>query len=236
MSTTSLELELSNTKAEATKPQINHSIEGVRLRYPIWKALMDYGLALLGLIVSLPLMLIIALLIKLEDGGPVLFLHERVGAKGKKFKLLKFRTMHVNAEERLKELLEKDPKLREEWEANYKLKNDPRVTRIGRLLRKTSLDELPQLINVLRGEMSLIGPRPVTEEEFLKFYKKVANLYASVKPGLTGYWQVEARSNCESYEERVQMDVYYITNMSPMLDLKIFLKTLLVVITTKGAY
>ncbi len=235
MTTTNLGIELDRIRVEGFYTA-ESSLERIPIKYPIWKALFDYLVALIGLILALPLMIFIALLIKLEDGGPVFFYHDRVGARGRRFKLIKFRTMHVDAEERLKELLESDPKLREEWEANYKLKDDPRVTRIGKFLRKTSLDELPQLINVLKGEMSLIGPRPVTEEEFRKFYAHVSHLYASVKPGLTGFWQVEARNDCESYEKRVEMDVYYIENMSFFFFFKILLETFWIVITTRGAY
>jgi len=206
------------------------------LKYPLWKAVLDYSLSLVLLLLALPVMLIIALLIKLEDGGPVFFFHERVGANGRLFKLIKFRTMCLDAEKKLREMLAKDPKLREEWEKNYKLKDDPRITRIGKVLRKLSLDELPQLINVLKGDMSLVGPRPVTREEFLKFYKKVAYFYTSVKPGITGYWQVKARSDCDSYEERVRLDAWYTQNLSLFLDLKILFETIWVVITGKGAY
>ena len=178
----------------------------------------------------------IAVAIKLTDGGPVFFRHERVGYRGKKFKVLKFRSMYVDAEERLKEILSKDPEAKREWERTFKLKNDPRVTPIGKFLRKTSLDELPQFFNVLKGDMSVVGPRPVVEDELKKFYRDKAVLYKSVKPGMTGYWQVEGRSDVDNYEERVRMDEWYIQNQSLLLDLKIILKTIKVMFTGKGAY
>ena len=180
-------------------------------------------------------MLFIAFLIKLTDGGSVFYKHSRVGYKGNKFKVLKFRSMYMDADKRLKNILENDPKAREEWEKTFKLKNDPRITPIGRFLRKTSLDELPQFFNVLKGDMSVVGPRPVVEEELTKYYKEKAELYKSVKPGITGYWQVEGRSDTD-YDERIGMDEYYIKNQSFFLDLKIILKTIKVMFTGKGAY
>ncbi len=189
-----------------------------------------------AILVSLPLMVPIAVAIKLTDGGPVFFRHERVGYRGKKFKVLKFRSMYVDAEERLKEILSKDPEARREWERTFKLKKDPRVTSIGKFLRKTSLDELPQFFNVLKGDMSVVGPRPVVEDELKKFYRDKAVLYKSVRPGVTGYWQVEGRSDVDNYEERIRMDEWYIQNQSLLLDLKIILKTIKVMLTGKGAY
>lgn len=144
--------------------------------------------------------------------------------------------MYPDAEERLKKLLEKDAKAREEWKKKFKLKNDPRITPIGKFLRKTSLDELPQFFNVLKGDMSVVGPRPVVKEELEKFYKDKAKYYLSVKPGITGYWQVEGRSDIEDYEKRVEMDVWYVKNQSLWLDIKIILKTIWVMLTGKGAY
>ena len=143
--------------------------------------------------------------------------------------------MYMNADQKLKDILENDLQVKEEWEKNFKLKNDPRITPIGKFLRKTSLDELPQFINVLKGDMSVVGPRPVVEEELIKYYKEKAELYKSVKPGITGYWQVEGRSDT-NYDERIKMDEYYIKNQSFFLDLKIILKTIKIVITGKGAY
>ena len=186
-----------------------------------------------GLLIS-PLLLVIALLIKLDSPGPVLYGHTRIGQGGRWFKAWKFRTMVKNADQVLKEYLEKHPELREEWERDQKLRNDPRVTRVGRLLRKSSLDELPQLWNVLRGEMSLVGPRPIVQDEVRKYGEKFA-LYAKVKPGMTGLWQVSGRNNT-SYEERVSLDAYYVHNWSFWLDLYILARTLWVVISRNGAY
>lgn len=181
-------------------------------------------------------MILIALAIKLTDGGKIFYQHTRIGHKGKKFKVLKFRSMYIDADKKLKEILENDPKAREEWEKTFKLRNDPRITPIGKFLRKTSLDELPQFFNVLKGDMSVVGPRPVVEEELNKYYKDNAKYYLSVKPGITGYWQVEGRSDIENYDERVKMDVWYVQNQSFLLDLKIILKTIWVMISGKGAY
>ncbi|ADU96643.1 Undecaprenyl-phosphate galactose phosphotransferase [Thermovibrio ammonificans HB-1] len=183
-----------------------------------------------------PIYLTIAVIIKFVDRGPVFFKHRRVGCEGKEFEVIKFRSMYPDAEERLKKLLEKDAKAREEWKKKFKLKNDPRITPIGKFLRKTSLDELPQFFNVLKGDMSVVGPRPVVKEELEKFYKDKAKYYLSVKPGITGYWQVEGRSDIEDYEKRVEMDVWYVKNQSLWLDIKIILKTIWVMLTGKGAY
>ncbi len=203
---------------------------------PIWKEILDKFFALFIIFLTIPLMMVIGLVIKLTDKGPIFFKQKRVGLGGKPFYVIKFRTMYPDAEKRLKELLEKDPSAKEEWEKTWKLKKDPRITPIGKFLRKTSLDELPQFFNVLKGEMSVVGPRPVVEEELKKFYKDKAKYYISVKPGITGYWQVEGRSDIEDYKKRVEMDVWYVKNQSFWLDLKIILKTIWVMLTGKGAY
>jgi len=199
------------------------------------KRVFDVVFSVFALIITLPITIPIVLIIKLTDGGNIIYGHERVGKDGEKFKVLKFRSMYMDADKKLKEILENDPKAKEEWEKTFKLKNDPRITPIGKFLRKTSLDELPQFINVLKGEMSVVGPRPVVEEELIKYYKEKADLYKSVKPGVTGYWQVEGRSDTD-YDERIKMDEYYIKNQSFLFDLKIILKTIKVMITRKGAY
>jgi len=142
--------------------------------------------------------------------------------------------MYIDAEEKLKQILETNPEVKVEWETKYKLTNDPRVTPIGKFLRKTSLDELPQIFNVLKGEMSLIGPRPVTKEELDKYYKEKAELYCLIPPGITGLWQVSGRSNL-TYEERVNLDCWYIRNWSLWLDLVILLRTVKVVLKGEGA-
>jgi len=205
------------------------------VRVPWWKRLFDIAFATFAIAVTLPIMIPIAIAIKLTDRGSILFKHNRIGYKGRVFKVFKFRTMYPDAEERLKKILQEDPKAKEEWEKSFKLKNDPRITPIGKFLRKTSLDELPQFINVLKGEMSVVGPRPVVQEELDKYYKDKAEIYKKVRPGVTGYWQVEGRSDTD-YEERVKMDEEYIKNQSFLWDLKIIFQTIKVMITGKGAY
>lgn len=169
-----------------------------------------------------------------KDGGDAIYGHERVGQFGKKFKCYKFRSMVVNSDEVLQNLLESDPVAKAEWDKDFKLKNDPRITKIGHFIRKTSLDELPQLWNVLKGEMSLVGPRPIVEVE-LERYGKYVDDYLSVKPGLTGLWQISGRNDI-SYQDRVLLDVEYVKNQSFFGDLVILAKTAYVVIRGKGAY
>ena len=182
---------------------------------------------------ALPLMVVIALAIHLQDGGPVLFRHKRVGRNGKTFYCLKFRSMSVDAEERLADLLAADPVARSEWEAAFKLRNDPRVTPIGRFLRRSSMDELPQLFNLMRGEMSLVGPRPIVEAEIAKYGWRYRH-YCAVKPGITGVWQVNGRSNT-SYRTRVAMDCLYARRKSAMLDLWVLVATVPAVLAKRGA-
>jgi lipopolysaccharide/colanic/teichoic acid biosynthesis glycosyltransferase len=164
----------------------------------------------------------------------MLFAHRRVGAGGRPFYCLKFRTMVVDADRALDEALARDPALAAEWAASRKLTNDPRVTRIGRILRKTSLDELPQLINVLRLEMSLVGPRPIVEDEIPLYGEAIAQYYAT-RPGLTGLWQVSGRSNT-SYAKRVQLDVWYVNNWTIWNDIAVLFKTIPVVLGRQGAH
>ncbi|RME62458.1 MAG: undecaprenyl-phosphate galactose phosphotransferase WbaP, partial [Nitrospirae bacterium] len=185
------------------------------------KRTMDYLGAILLLPFVLPIMLLIAIAIKLTSPGPVIYSHERLGKGNKRFRCLKFRTMYLDADERLKELLERDPEARAEWEKHWKLKNDPRVTPVGRFLRKTSLDELPQIFNVLKGQMSLVGPRPYLprEEENMGHYK---GIILSVPPGVTGLWQVSGRSNT-TYRDRLEMDSWYVRNWTPWLDVVILI-------------
>ena len=190
------------------------------------------GSLVIGLVFS-PLILIIAVRMGLEDGA-ILFRHRRVGQNGKIFECLKFRTMVPNAEQILRDLLDKDPEARAEWLRDHKLRNDPRVTRLGRFLRKTSLDELPQLWNVIRGEMSLVGPRPIVKEEMLR-YGRYLRTYLAAKPGITGLWQVTGR-NDTNYRRRVVMDTYYVRKCTLLMDLQILLKTVRVVIWRHGAY
>lgn len=195
----------------------------------------DYTLSLLLLPFVMPIIIIFSILIRLTSEGPAIFSQERIGKNGRIFKCYKFRTMYKDTEERLKEILDNDPQAREEWERTWKLKNDPRITPIGRFLRKTSLDELPQIFNVLKGEMSLIGPRPVVKDELEYHYKDKTRYYCMVPPGITGLWQVSGRSNT-TYEERVALDCWYVRNWSPWLDIVILLKTVKVVLKKEGAY
>jgi lipopolysaccharide/colanic/teichoic acid biosynthesis glycosyltransferase len=188
--------------------------------------------ALLALL-AIP-MLVLALLVR-ADGGPAMFSHARVGRGGALFGCLKFRSMVPDAEARLAALLATDEAAREEWAATRKLRNDPRVTRVGRFLRATSLDELPQLINVLRGDMSLVGPRPVQAAELATYYGAAAEHYQSVRPGITGPWQISGR-NETSYDRRVALDVAYATQPSLIEDLRILLRTPAAVLLRRGAY
>ncbi len=198
------------------------------------KSAIDLCLTLLLLIPLLPIIGIIALLIKLTSRGPVFYSAERLGQDSKPFRQWKFRTMYEDADDALERHLEEDPHLMEEWKRTFKLKTDPRVTWIGRILRRTSLDELPQLWNILRGDMSLVGPRPIVQQE-AKCYGEAYDLFKRVKPGLSGLWQVSGR-NDTSYEERVHLDCYYIRNWSPWLDVYILAQTVKAVITGAGAY
>lgn len=201
-----------------------------------WKRSFDLVFSVFAVLMTLPLTLLIALFIKIGDGGAIFYRHTRITAAGKKFNCLKFRTMREGAAEELPALLADNEKMKEEWEHNYKLKNDPRVTAIGRILRKTSLDELPQFINVIRGDMSVVGARPIVDNELNGFYKESAGLYCSMKPGITGPWQVGRRSNVDDYSERVQMDDWYILNYSLWTDIKIILKTIGCMFKGNGAY
>jgi undecaprenyl-phosphate galactose phosphotransferase len=202
------------------------------------KRLFDIVFSFLAILITLPLMVVVALLIKLTDKGPVLFKQKRPGLDGKDFYLYKFRTMYVNNDQILREYLDKNPEAREQWKKYRKLKGyDPRVTPIGRFLRKYSLDELPQFFNVLKGDMSVVGPRPYLWEEFeeYKVPKNIVQKLLSVKPGITGLWQIEARNEA-TFEERIKMDLKYIKERSFWLDLKIVLKTIKAMLTGKGAY
>lgn len=194
----------------------------------------DICVASIGLILLSPFLVWLYGLVYIATKGHPIFSHERIGFGGRKFKVYKFRTMYIDADERLELLLESCDESKEEWEKDFKLKNDPRVTKIGDFLRKTSLDELPQLINVLKGEMSLVGPRPITEAEIQK-YGEYFEYFTAVKPGITGLWQVSGRNDIE-YNERVQLDVWYVRNWSIELDIQILIKTVLVVLKRKGSY
>ena len=198
------------------------------------KRLLDIGLILFFSPILLPLFLILIFLTKITSRGPVFYGHKRVGKNGKEFKCWKFRSMCIDADKKLEEILANNPQMREEWEKERKFTNDPRVTKFGKFLRKTSLDELPQLINIFIGQMSFVGPRPVTEPELEK-YGQYRDYVLSVSPGLSGMWQTSGRSDTE-YEERIALDSYYIQNWSIWLDLWILIKTVYVVLKGRGAY
>jgi len=194
----------------------------------------DFVLALLLLIFFAPIMLTVALMVYLQDGGPVFFAHRRLGYGGETFPCLKFRSMAVDAEARLERLLEQSPEARAEWAQDHKLKNDPRITPLGAFLRRSSLDELPQLFNVLRGEMRFVGPRPIVQGEVARYGRRFRN-YCSVRPGITGLWQVSGRNDL-SYRRRVAIDTLYSRVRNGRLDLKILVMTLPAVLLKRGSY
>jgi Undecaprenyl-phosphate galactose phosphotransferase WbaP len=212
-----------------------HLQQNLMLPLPrLTKRCMDLVASLVGSLLLLPLLFYLAVAVKVSSRGPIVYAHERIGLNGRRFKAWKFRSMFLNADALLEHYLEEHPELREEWDRDHKLKFDPRITRIGRFLRKTSLDELPQLWNVIRGDMSLVGPRPIVDAEIVK-YGPYYGLYTMVKPGITGLWQVSGRNNT-TYDERVQFDAYYVRNWSPWLDLYLLLRTIRIVLFAKGAY
>lgn len=223
MNGVSVELQHENEITQVKKSDIT---------YRFVKRTFDILISGLSLIILSPIFLLIALLIKIDSKGKVFYKHKRIGKNGETIYLYKFRSMYSDSKERLEELL-KDPKIRKEWEENYKLDNDPRITKIGDFLRKTSLDELPQLLNILNGDMSIVGPRPVIEDELEKYglYKQK---FLSVTPGLTGWWACNGRS-CTSYQDRMKLELYYVDHRSIKLDLKVIYKTFISVIKRDGA-
>jgi exopolysaccharide production protein ExoY len=233
-------------KAASAVPLIHHAprlyeshVAHGRARQPHARRPGDAGKRLLDIIGALTLALLLSPLLVVvglalaRDRGPIIYSHARTGRHGRTFGCLKFRTMVPNAEQVLRELLHQDPELQQEWMRNHKLRNDPRVTAIGRFLRRTSLDELPQLWNVLKGEMSLVGPRPVVREEWQR-YGRYLDTYLAAKPGVTGLWQVMGRSN-SCYRRRVALDSYYVRKRSLIMDIFILLRTVKVVIQGRGA-
>ena len=198
------------------------------------KRVIDILLALFGIFLLAPLLIICFMAIVATSPGPALFRHRRVGFNGKSFDCLKFRTMASDAPQRLRQLLESDPDAAAEWAANCKLRRDPRITTMGAILRKSSLDELPQLFNVLRGDMSIVGPRPVTQDELIR-YASSASAYVACRPGITGLWQISGRSTT-TYSKRVACDTYYAQNWSLALDAKILVVTLPALLLTDSAY
>jgi exopolysaccharide production protein ExoY len=202
--------------------------------FPMWKRMFDVATASLLLLFLGPLLAIIAILVSL-DGGPVIFGHSRIGTNGKLFRVLKFRTMSVDADCRLQELLDRDSLARFEWERTQKLRNDPRITTIGRFLRKSSIDELPQILNVLRGEMSIVGPRPIVQAEAAR-YGRYIEYYKRARPGITGLWQVNGRNDV-SYRTRVALDTLYCRETSNLrTDIKILFLTIPAILFSKGSY
>ena len=197
------------------------------------KILFESAIATLAIVCLFPAGIVLAVLVKCSSRGPVFYRARRLGVNGRPIEVWKFRTMYKDADQRLARLLEENPALKKEWDENFKLKNDPRITPLGKILRKTSLDELPQFVNVLRGEMAVIGPRPIVEKE-VAYYGRNYEVFSRVKPGITGFWQVSGRSET-TYERRIALDMYYINNWSIWLDYYIFLKTIKEVLTCRGA-
>ena len=204
--------------------------------YKSLKNILDFLFSIFFLIASLPFLIIISFLIKLSSRGPIFFLQERIGKNNIPFKCIKFRTMHPEAKDILENLLINDKKLKMEFEQTHKIKNDPRITTIGKLLRKTSLDELPQFINVLRNEMSIVGPRPIVNKEKKKYGKNFKKVL-SVKPGITGLWQVSGRNNL-TYKTRIKLDLNYVDNYNFLMDIRILIRTIGVILfpLDRGAY
>lgn len=198
--------------------------------YDFVKRVFDIVCSLIGLIVLSPVFIILSILIKTTSEGPAFFAHKRVGKGGKTIKIYKFRSMVTNAEELIKQFT---PEQKAEYEKNFKLENDPRVTKVGKFMRKTSLDELPQLINILKGDISVVGPRPVMDVE-TQIYGNYRDMLLSVKPGLTGFWAANGRS-VTTYTRRRAMEIYYVKNRSVLLDLKIIFKTFISVFKRVGA-
>ena len=204
--------------------------------YKLLKKFLDFLFSLIFLIACIPIFILISLLIKLSSRGPIFFSQERIGKNNITFKCIKFRTMHPEAKDILENLLMKDDKFKIEFEKTHKIKNDPRITTIGKLLRKTSLDELPQFINVLKNEMSIVGPRPIVNKEKRKYGKNLKKVL-SVRPGITGLWQVSGRNNL-TYNTRVKLDLNYIENYNLLMDIRILIRTFGVILfpLDRGAY
>lgn len=229
MNTGLSELTVTDTLLKERKTTLP-KVRNIKTPYDLIKRTCDIGLSSIGLIILAPIFLLIGIAIKIDSKGPAFFIHKRVGKNGKIIEIYKFRTMYEGSEDMIEKFSKEQTA---EYRKNYKLKDDPRVTKIGRFLRKTSLDELPQILNILKGELSIVGPRPVVLNE-LKKYGKNKDKFLSVKPGLTGYWQVNGRS-LTTYEERMKMELYYVENRGIWLDTKVFFKTIISVIKKNGA-
>ena len=219
-----------NEALELSQTRTKQNVKKLNIYNKYIKRFIDIVLSFIALVLLSPVFLIIAISIKIESKGPVFFVHKRVGKNGKIIGIYKFRSMVQNAEDLIKQFT---PEQMKEYKENFKLENDPRITKVGNFLRKTSLDELPQLVNILKGDLSIIGPRPVIGEELEK-YGLNKEKFLSVTPGLTGYWAANGRS-CTSYEKRMEMELYYIDNLSWKMDIKVFFKTILSVVKREGA-
>ena len=200
------------------------------------KSVFDILFSFAFLLLGSPIFLLIALSIKFSSRGPIFYLHKRLGKNNKYFNCIKFRTMYPESSDLLENLLENNYKIKKEFEKNHKIKNDPRITPIGKFLRKTSLDELPQFINVIKSEMSIVGPRPIVKEEKIK-YGKAFKKVSSIKPGITGLWQVSGRNNL-TYRKRIFLDLIYVENYNLLMDIRIITRTIGVILFPhdRGAY
>jgi exopolysaccharide production protein ExoY len=203
------------------------------INYDLVKRVIDACVACVTLVCLMPIMLMVAVIVKL-DGGPIFYGHERVGLKGRAFTCWKFRSMKLNSDQVLQHYLTTHADAAAQWHMNRKLTHDPRVTQIGKWMRKLSVDELPQLWNVITGDMAIVGPRPVTRDELVNYYHFYADCYASVRPGITGLWQVSGRSNT-SYDRRVQLDMQYVHNVNWRMDTDIMFRTPWAVLASRGA-
>ena len=213
----------------------HHHFQKIPVKHTPVKRLFDILFSSSALVILAPVYLWITLAIRFSSKGRVIYSHERIGRGGKPFPCYKFRTMYPDADQRLSQLLDNCPKMRNEWKETRKLKNDPRVTPVGKFLRKTSLDELPQFWNVLKGDLSIVGPRPVVQEEVIQYLGAKAVKILSIRPGLTCIWQVSGR-NDTSYNKRIELDEKYVDNHSMLLDITLIAKTIPSMILSKGAY
>ena len=220
-----VQMQIKEEYVESAKEKSRH-----KRGYLVAKRAFDIAFSVVGLIMGIIPMAIISLLIKMESHGPAIYVHHRIGKNGKELPLLKFRSMFVDAEKMIETFT---PGQKAEWEKNFKLEHDPRITRVGKFLRRSSLDELPQLVNVLKGELSIVGPRPIVTEELEK-YGQNKDAFLSVTPGLTGYWQAYARSTC-SYEQRMEMELFYVEKANFWWDIKIIFATVGAVLRGRGA-
>lgn len=206
-----------------------------KIQHIFFKRLFDFSFSLLVLILGLPLFIMIGIIICCTSRGPVFYVQERIGRGGIPFRCFKFRTMYADADEKLQTILANDPVKQQEWQNYHKLQNDPRITPIGKFLRRTSLDEFPQFWNVLKGDLSVVGPRPVVYEEIVRHYGSKAYKILSIRPGLTGIWQVSGRANT-GYAKRILLDEQYVDTRSFAMDIKIIMQTIPTMINAKGAY